>query len=48
MGVYFDNNLDGNKLEKILNNLYKNDNKPKFHEIINCIVQLKCKNNPCT
>ena len=43
MGVYFDNNLDGNKLEKILNDLYKNDNKPKFHEIINCIVQLKCK-----
>lgn len=43
MGVYFDNNLDGNRLEKILNDLYKNDNKPKFHEIINCIVQLKCK-----
>lgn len=43
MGVYFDNNLDGNKLEKILNDLYKNDNKPKFHEIINCIIQLKCK-----
>lgn len=43
MGVYFDNNLDGNRLEEILNDLYKNDNKPKFHEIINCIVQLKCK-----
>lgn len=43
MGVYFDSNLDGNKLETTLNNLYKDDNKPKFHEIINCIVQLNCK-----
>ena len=43
MGVYFDNNLDGNKLETTLNNLYKDNNKPKFHEIVNCIVQLNCK-----
>ena len=43
MGVYFDNNLDGNKLETTLNNLYKDKSKPKFHEIINCIVQLNCK-----
>lgn len=43
MGVYFDNNLNDVDLEQKLNKLYLNGNKPKFHEIINEIVQLKCK-----
>lgn len=43
MGAYFDNNLNGEKLEETLNKLYKNNNKPQFHEIVNSITQLNSK-----
>lgn len=42
MGVYFDNCVDGKKLEEVIAKLYDN-NKPKFVDIINSISTLECK-----
>lgn len=42
MGVYFDNNVDGAKLESIVFDLYDNK-KPKFVDIINRLSILDCK-----
>lgn len=43
MGVYFDNNVEGKKLESVVSKLYADNNKPKFVDIINEISTLNCK-----
>ena len=42
MGVYFDNNVDGSKLEEVVKKLYTK-NKPKFVDILNEIATLDSK-----
>lgn len=42
MGVYFPNDVDGEKLEKCINDLY-NDSKPKFSELLFGLSKLNSK-----
>lgn len=41
-GVYFDNNVDGEELEKTIFDLY-DDNQPTFPDILNAVSKLNCK-----